>query len=621
MNRKMTSTDYLLYVQASGHGNPFVKQSLKTFHAAYYEVAKLELKRRGLCSEEFSYDHLELTLDRIKNRQDMAEFGIPALVRILKEYRELLPPVVIADIEETLIGFRYWLDEPGEINACYFSENHQPLYHSAEYLTGSMFPDDVFPSNGKTGLWHRQHGYEHLSRWMDWRIRFGFSEWCTNYYCEDMIALLGIFYYSDDSEFVAKAQSVLHILLTEMALNTFQGHFTGTHGRIYTEYLVEPAFDSIAPICRLFWNEGSIDGHLADCAVMVAAYDFHCPEDIVKIAEDEPAVMINRERMGLNTNEAKFFGVDPSDFNNIMFFWGNQTFDARCVIENSLRVITPTNWMNERFNAYYEKYLLHEKAGIPYDNDPDFTALTQADLYMYRTPDYAISCVQDFRKGKQGYQQHPWGASLGGRATIFTTHPGSMDYIDRPSLIAGSWILPRAVQHENVVLCIYRIPADYIRMLETHAYFPQHEFDEVIMRKGWVFGRKNNAYAALYSLMPAHWKAPDASLYQTVYLDEWEKYYKRAKPYFYHANGHANVWITEMGSKAQSGSFENFMSGFEAVTIEGDTFHLSYPSPSQGKMSFGWDEPLVVDGERIVIKNYNRYDNPYIKQPFFSQLK
>jgi hypothetical protein len=621
MNSKMTSSDYLLYVQESGHTNPFVKQSLQTFHAAYYEVAKLELKKRGLPGEDFCYEHLALTLNRIRNRQDMAEFGIPGLVRILKEYRDMLPPGVIAETEETLIGFRYWLDEPGEIHACYFTENHQPLYHSAEYLVGSMFPDAVFPSNGKTGEWHRQHGYTFLSRWMDWRIKFGFSEWCTNYYCEDMIALLGICYYSDDNEFAEKARQVIHILLLETALNTFQGHFPGTHGRIYTEYLVEPAFDSISPVCRLFWGEGSIDGHLADCAVMMAVYDFKCPEYIVRIASDKPPVMINKERMSLNTNDAKFYGVDPSDFNNIMFFWGNQTFSARCVIENSLKVITPTNWMNERFNAYYEKYMLHEKAGIPYDDDPDFTALTQADIYMYRTPDYAVSCVQDFRKGKQGYQQHPWGAALGGRAYIFTTHPGSMDYVDRPNLIAGNWILPRAVQHENVVICIYRIPADYTRMLETHAYFPQHEFDEVIEKNNWVFGRKNNAYAALHSLAPAFWKAPDASLYQTVYLDEWKKYYERSKPYFYHANGHANVWITEMGSKAQNGSFENFMAGFENAEVKGDTFHISYRSPSQGSITFGWNEPLTVNNKEIKIKDYDRYDNEYIKMPFYDPTK
>ena len=38
---------------------------------------------------------------------------------------------VINGIEETL-GVPVLADERGEINACYFTENHQVLYHSAE---------------------------------------------------------------------------------------------------------------------------------------------------------------------------------------------------------------------------------------------------------------------------------------------------------------------------------------------------------------------------------------------------------------------------------------------------------------------------------------------------------
>ena len=112
--------------------------------------------------------------------------------------------------------------------------------------------------------------------------------------------------------------------------------------------------------------------------------------------------------------------------------------------------------------------------------------------------------------------------------------------MDRPNQMAGNWYLPKAVQHENVVLCIYRTPADCIRMLETHAYFPRKEFDEVREVDGWVLGRKKNAYIALRSLLPARFLKPDPRLYEEVYPDRWEQIYQDAMPYFYHANGHAD---------------------------------------------------------------------------------
>lgn len=622
MNYCSRNTEYLKYVQDSVISNPFLEESITTFHAVYYEVTKLELKKRGIMSLPFCKENLDRTLYRIANRMDMAEFGIPGLIRILHAYTDMLDPDTVDEITETLINFRYWLDEPGKIYACYFSENHQPLYHSAEYLVGSLFPDRIFPSNMKTGKWHREHGKIFLGRWMKWRKQFGFGEWCTNYYSEDMIALLGISQYAEDVELREQAVTLIHTLLMETALNTFDGHWIGSHGRTYTEYQVEPAFESISAICHLFWNKGDINGHLADCAIMFAVYDFDCPQEVKEAALYSSNAFVNKERMSLNTSEAKFYGVDPANFDNIMFFWGNQTFDAREVIDNSIKVIDPSNWMHERFNAYREKYRLCEQADIRYDPDPDFTALTQVDLYTYKTKDYGLSCAQDYRKGKQGYQQQPWGAYLGGRAKVFTTHPGSVEYNDRPNQIAGNWILPKAVQHENVLLCIYRIPADCTRMLETHAFFPQNEFDEVQEQAGWVFGKKDNAYVALYSLVPAYWKEPDNELYKNVYHGEWREYYDSQKPFFYHANGHANVWVIEMGSEEKDGTFENFIANFTGEDlVSGDTFCVSYKSPSVGMISCGWNEPLIVKGKEIPIHDYPRYDNPLFHKEFIVPCK
>ena len=616
MSQAMTSNEYLSHVLAGIETNPHIRAGAKTMKGVYLEATKLELHRRGLPSGSFEYEYLKPQLDRIRAREDCAEFGIPAMVRMLKEYRDLLPAEVVTEMEETLVGFRYWLDEPGEINACYFTENHQPLYHSAEYLVGAMFPDRIFPSNGKDGRWHMEHGRRCLERWTGWRETFGFSEWLTNYYAEDIIALLGVIAYGEDRALANRLRAVVDTMMFDIAVNTFRGHWIGSAARVYALYLVEPSNEAIGPISRLYWGEGSIDGGIADCAIMMAIYDYEVPEAIVKAARDPSQVIIGKERMSVNTKDAKLYGVDPADFENIMFFWGLQVYDAVDVIENSSKVMIPSNWMNERINAYKEKFKLHRMAGLPFDEDPDFTAMTQVDLYTYKTPDYAVNCAQDFRKGKMGYQQHIWGANLGGRAKVFTNHPGSMEYWDRPNMIAGNSFMPRAAQHENVVLCVYRVPADHIRMLETHAYFPQHEFDEIVEKDGWVFGRKDNGYIALGSLMPAHWKPVEAAMYQAAYRVGWEPHFKRAKPSIYHANGHANVWVAELGSKAQNGSFEAFIAGFEGLAVEGDTFGFAYNSPSQGKMTFGWDAPLTVKGEEVSIVDYPRYDNPYCQAAF-----
>jgi hypothetical protein len=195
---------------------------------------------------------------------------------------------------------------------------------------------------------------------------------------------------------------------------------------------------------------------------------------------------------------------------------------------------------------------------------------------------------------------------------------GSYEYDDRPNFLAGNSYMPRACQYENVLICIYRTPADHTRCLETHAYFPQHEFDEVIQKNAWVFGRRKNAYIALKSMNPASWKALDINLFKAVYRDDnvAEARFREAKPMIYHANGHANIWVAEMGSKAQNGSFEAFVNSFDKADLNGNSLKCAYHSPSQGTIAFGWNEPLTVNGRVEPIKNYKRYDNSYCQAEF-----
>ena len=136
---------------------------------------------------------IQKALDRIDARLDCADFVIPALIRMLHAHggTERLSSGMAARIKESLVNFKYWLDEPGDVQACYFTENHQILYHSAEYLAGQLLPDEIFPNNGMTGREHRAHGEAFLRRWLGWRIRFGFSEWL--YYFTFEAILTGLF--------------------------------------------------------------------------------------------------------------------------------------------------------------------------------------------------------------------------------------------------------------------------------------------------------------------------------------------------------------------------------------------------------------------------------------------
>ncbi len=88
----------------------------------------------------------------------------------------------------TVLGFKYWPDEPGVDSLCTWTENHYILYSSAAYLAGQLYPDQTFSNAGQMGNDKMVINRPRILRWLDLRYHTGFSEWLSHvYYDEDLI--------------------------------------------------------------------------------------------------------------------------------------------------------------------------------------------------------------------------------------------------------------------------------------------------------------------------------------------------------------------------------------------------------------------------------------------------
>jgi len=252
----------------------------------------------------------------------------------------------------------------------------------------------------------------------------------------------------------------------------------------------------------------------------------------------------------------------------------------------------------------------------------------EVNVYTYKTPDYMLSTAQDYRKGYGGDQQSIWQATLGADAVCFTTHPSKIEGVT-PNYWAGSGLLPRAAQYKNVAIAVYkieRIPALYvpIRHFYTHAWLPKDKFDEVVEKDGWVFARKGAGYLALRSQNPYFWRenvphdrvkpsgknlsARDASAYPGP-EDEGREIL---------ADGARNIWVCQMGREADDGTFSAFVEKISAAEIVFKGMNIRFRSPGNGLIQFGWEKPLSVDGIEFHLKDYDRYDNPFVQADFNS---
>ena len=152
-------------------------------------IARLELGR------PIDEQPFREAIDYIYSNKDCNDFTAAGLLRILFLYpgRTALPEPLRGAIETCLLKFKYWWDEPGSDERTYHTENHQIIFHSDQLLAGQLFPDRVFAVSGRTGREHVVAALPRIRRWLDWRVRFGFSEWLSHCYFEhDVMALVNL---------------------------------------------------------------------------------------------------------------------------------------------------------------------------------------------------------------------------------------------------------------------------------------------------------------------------------------------------------------------------------------------------------------------------------------------
>ncbi len=580
------------------------------FISIYREIARLSVDAGALNEENF-----RKSIEYIYTRADCFDFVLPGFLYIWGRLSDKLPQKLKEECKTMILSCKYWIDEGGfEKNPCYFTENHQILFHSNEYVAGELFGDEIFTNNGKTGEWHKQHARELILNWLEWRLRFGYSEWLSNcYYHEDLLALMNLYTFTQEKELKKRVYEVIILTFYDMALNSFKGTMGCSHGRAYCSHICNIP-DNTTPMRALFMNNGSTPVNFSSATVLMAAEKLSLPPILTDIANSEET-QESKQRVSINPEDGKGMGADPAEPKNVFLYWGMEAFAHRNVVDNTLKVKAVDNYyLMNRASAIKEQFELCDAAVVPMYDDADYTSMPQADIYTYKTRDYMLSCAQSFKPGRFGFQQHIWQATLDGKALIFTNHPGTNEYIERPNRFAGNRILPKAVAWRNVLICMYNTPIHMVPTFtyNTHAYIPQEFMDETVERGGWVFVRRLEAYAAIRAISGAtSWIDPDPAFFPYMGIAPDSK----IKPYEYQAEGRSNVWVLELGSKSESGSFEQFIEAIEKAECKGNVFDMTYDSPTAGVIHTGFTKPFTVDGKEITIKDYPRYDNAYTNAP------
>jgi len=611
--------------------------------------------------------------DKMWRLRDTSDFDALRLVSALYSFADhkVANELLWHKVADALSTFKYWYTDPTPARVVdgeqvvdsmwYWTENHILIFHTVELLAGKWMPDRVFSVTGMTGQQHADRARPRILRWLDERAKFGFTEWHSDvYYNLDMRPLLALIDYSDDPEIERRATMVLDLVFLDIALGVHRGNFGTTHGRSYVKDKVAAELQDIFDQTKMYFDDTELPYRSRGSSSGVAfasTRKYRLPEVIRRIARsDEPSWNLARMNLPLDevppTDPASTpppvapHGLDYRDEANLPFWWSMGSQAVWMMLPLTLEVGERENLWDSQFAPFKAlRDLVWTPGDLPAtiikaQNLAGFlwkvineSLLAEVNTATWRTQHYMLSTAQDYRKGLRGSQTHSWQATLSEHALVFTQHPSYLPVAPGgsvppdwnwqqkdepgPGYWTGESAQPRSVQHHNVGISIYspqygRIPSfGFDFRDETHAYFPHAHMDEVVQQGSWTFGRKDDAYVALYSWRPTMWRGGQPEVFQNAGLD-----FDLVAP-----GGANNVWIVECGSIDEwPGGFAAFQAAILAaavsVTPTATAFDVSYDSPSQGTFTVGWDGPLQVDGNDVAIHGYPRFDNPYVHTEF-----
>ena len=563
-----------------------------------------------------SIDETQITgmCDFIDSRFDCADFRMVTILRTLYAYRDLLSAGTVDRIRDTVLGFKYWMDEPGEDTMCYWSENHQLIFHACEYLAGQYYPDEIFTNTGMTGRAHMEKARPKILRWLRYRWDYGFTEFHSNvYYEEDIAPLANLVDFSRDAEMVAKTRIIMDVLFLDIALHSHRGLFAAASGRCYEEQKTDPRRQFTLDMSERLSGYGNIGDYdytrLSSNFLLCKNYEI--PAVIRDIARDEDDIEI-KDSMGLDLFEIKREFEDTRDIDTAgMYLWAMEAFTNPESIEMALKIFNAWHLQTNGFLKDLKMVnipILRKLHLLPLivrllRPATNGIAIQRADTYTYKTDSYMMSTAQAHHPGFFADQQHIWQLTLSPSLSVFVTHPACEFFDDQarnfsPSYWVGSGRLPHSFQHKNVHMSIYRITGRkgfLERTLHhfTHAWFPREKFDEVLHHGRYLFGRLGDTYVALIGANELTYKeGSDTDLLQM---------------------GKIMYWICEVGSGNTREDFDDFIRDIERRKIDFDGRTLVYQTPG-GEMRLRYKGDACVNGE-IMDTHYPRLDTPYVKAP------
>ncbi len=613
----------------------------------YYSLGENAELPSGALSEETVNAAITPSLEYIDNRYDCSDFRVNTLVRLYLGYEYRLFDSTKSKIKNTLLDFKYWMDQGGSDSMCYWSENHQILFAVCEYLVGTKFPDEIFFVDGKTGSQHAEIAAKRINIWMEQRFKYGFTEWYSNnYYPEDIAAMSNFIEFSTDEDMVSRMKMIMDIIWFDLAsqsskYTTEDGRkyyiFLSANGRMYGDNKAsDDTGNRLRPYIDYVMQPDSVDtwqkntNSFFNCFRIAVDGGFYAVPEAIRAVFEDNTPQVVKSSQSLNVSELEDEKLIGLDDNQIMMQWNMESFTNKEVVANTLEYISKNKMFRNTFLNDFKMINLSllkctglagtvSKMLNPSTNG---ASIQRANVYTYKTDKYSMSTAMKYHPGDFGDQQHIFTANLSNDLSIFAGHPARVpERGSSPNYWVGNGRNPHSVQDKGINISIFDVPekAGFMEpqiVQYTHAYFPKQYFDEIdesYLTKGAVFGRKGDNYVAMLTNGTLSYTDFDSSdLRQKENANRINKNLTDDYDLVLHSEG-LHFWITELSSKGENSDVD-FAAFKTRVLRTPPIFNLTAVEySSQGrKLNLEYQGDFWVNDEKVTTE-YERYESAYVK--------
>jgi len=415
---------------------------------------------------------------------EVSDFDIVKLIRVLFFTNGAYDTLIIPP----LIQVPFWLRKNDSLN-CYWSENHMIMWMSSDWLLHQRYGKAIDSTLDKR-----------LRHYLRLKIRYGFYEFFSSVYAPYCLSgLLNLVDFSQDIEIKTLATQAAQRLLKDLLMLTNdKGVFYPAAGRNYFGKYATPYGQNHSNLIYLLTGFGQAPSSASHAGGFLASSTL--PVD--DVINSWTPYLDTLYHIGHSIDSGFIINRSMYSVDRIIFQWSaGEYFHPSVAVESATLLRDSNLWNHVDFAP------LHMLSSFPI---PSILSLTEQfpsistssvicgqDVAIFKHKSITLSSIQDFWKGRLGYQQMPCVANIGTTAVLTASGIVESDWNNR-SESGNNQHLPYVKQKKNVALLMYR-PEPKPAFLnynnpEVALRWMDNEFNEVINDSLWVIGRQDQNY-------------------------------------------------------------------------------------------------------------------------------